>query len=133
MNRNHGFLFPGALANIILQAAHVFFQPQRHLFDIFPLGIAQQTPQVNLASLPLFGALKGRCKQLHITRHFIYKLYKLFDILLRQIALWRRTSFSYNSHGHGFLDLLSTGRWSEKDTMLLHFWIFGQISRDLAL
>jgi hypothetical protein len=118
MNGDHRFLFLGALTDVMLHTAHIFFQPKCHLFDVFARRIPQQAAQVDFAPFQLLAALKGRFKQLHVIRHFVHKL---LYILLRQIAFWRRTSVGYNSHGHCFLYLLSTGWWLEKDTMPLHF------------
>jgi len=74
--------------------------------------------------------LKGWCKQLGIFRHLSHKL---FNILLRQIALWHWASFGYNYHWHGFLRLLPTWRWLEKDTMPFYFRLPGLSIANFAL
>jgi hypothetical protein len=130
MNANRRFLFSGALTDKMLHAAHILFQPKRHLFNVFTQRIPQQAVQVDFAPSQLLRALKGRSKQLYLIRHFVHKL---LNILLCQIVSWCRTSLGYNSHGHGFLDILSTGRWLEKDTMPLHFWLFSHVSFNFAL
>ena len=53
-----------------------------------------------------------------VVRHFVQKL---LNVLLGQIAFWRRASFGYNFHRHGFLSLLPTWLWLEKDTMPFSF------------
>jgi hypothetical protein len=118
------------LTDKVLHAAGFISPVQRHPFHILARRIPQQAPQVGFTPFQLFRSLKGRFKHFDIARHFFQKL---LNILLRQIAFWRRTSVGYNSHGHGFSFLLSTGRWLEKDTMPLHFWLFSQVSRNLAL
>jgi hypothetical protein len=104
--------------------------PPRNLLDVLARVVTQQASQVGLAQSNLFHTSKGWCKHLAILRHLSHKL---LNILLRQIALRRWASFGYNSYLHGFLRLLPTSRWSEKDTMPFYFRLSCLPFVDLAL
>ena len=113
---DHWFGLPRALTYKVLQIAHVFAQSQCDLLNILSRGISQQTSHVAFAAFQLLRSLKGRCKQGDVILHFIHKL---FNVLLTQIALWRRASFRYNFCWHGFLFSFPLGRGWEKIPCLL--------------
>src|SRR3972149_11426267 len=118
MNGRHWLWLPRALTDKVLHAAGFIPPVQRHPLHILARRIPQQAPQVGFAPFQLFRSLKGKFKQLDIVRHFFQKL---LNILLSQIAFWRRAGFSYNFRRHGFPLLLPTWPWSEKDTMPFAF------------
>jgi hypothetical protein len=114
MNSNHRFNFPRTLPNKMLHVPNVLSLFKRHLLNILARGIAQQSLQVALTPSQLLRPLKSWIKLFYVCPHLFHET---INILIRQIAFWRRAGLGYNSvwHGVSFSFPLASGR--REDTM----------------
>jgi hypothetical protein len=100
VNHQDWLLPPRALANEMLQIAHIFVQAQSNPLTCLTLRIAQQTLQIDFTPPKLIATMKRRRQKIEIRLQFCYKL---LYIVLAQVALWRRASFAYQKSGYNSL------------------------------